>query len=135
GAFALAARGKTARGDVGARTEAVRPGWRERLPELKSSKESAWLVPLYAASGFVAMLYEVAWTRVLVLVLGSSTYAYTIMLTTFLLGLALGAWLATRVLRELARPLLAAGLCQLAIALATYLSLFLVEELPFVYLK
>src|SRR5207247_1302370 len=88
GAFALAARGKTARGDVGARTEAVRPGWRERLPELKSSKESAWLVALYAASGFIAMGYEVAWSSVLVLVLGSATYAYTIRRPTFLLGLA-----------------------------------------------
>jgi len=41
------------------------------------------------------MLYEVAWNRALIMVLGSSTYAYTIMLATFLFGLALGAWLGT----------------------------------------
>src|SRR5436190_1148717 len=38
----------------------------------------------YALSGGVAMLYEVAWSRSLVLVLGSSTYSYSTMLTTFL---------------------------------------------------
>src|SRR5438093_432518 len=49
------------------------------------------LITLYAVSGAVAMVYEVAWSRLLVLVLGSSTYSYTIMLTTFLAGLAIGA--------------------------------------------
>lgn len=98
-------------------------------------KQAAILVSLYAASGLVAMLYEVAWSRVLVLVLGSSTYAYTIMLTTFLLGLALGAWLATRWLKTSGSPLLAAGFCQLGIALATCASIVLVEEMPFLYLK
>ena len=48
-------------------------------------------------SGAVSMLYEVAWTRALALLLGSSTYAFTSMLVAFLLGLAAGsalyAWL------------------------------------------
>jgi spermidine synthase len=104
-------------------------------PAQLSRREAGLLVTLYACSGFVAMLYEVAWSRVLVLALGCSTYAYTIMLTTFLLGLALGAWLATRWLARMTYPLLAAGLCQVVIALATYLSVFLVGELPFLYAK
>jgi len=100
-----------------------------------SRREIGLLVAIYAASGFVAMLYEVAWTRVLVLVLGSSIYAYTIMLATFLLGLALGSCLAVRLARRDSHPLLNAGLCQLAIGLTTYVSLFFVEELPFLYLR
>ena len=97
----------------------------------------AWaLVTAFAVSGFVAMLYEVAWSRVLVLVLGSSTYACTIMLTTFLLGLALGAGLITRWLKPgTVPPLVASGLCQLVIAATTYVSLVLVEQMPFYYLK
>jgi len=43
-----------------------------------------------ALSGAVAMMYEVAWIRMLALVLGSSTYAFSLMLATFILGLALG---------------------------------------------
>ena len=42
-------------------------------------------------TGGLSMLYEVAWTRMLSLVVGSSTYAFTMVLTIFLLGLALGS--------------------------------------------
>jgi spermidine synthase len=89
----------------------------------------------YAVSGGVAMLYEVAWSRSLVLVLGSSTYSYTTMLTTFLVGLTLGAWLGTRVLRSSADPLLAMGVCQLLTAVTTSLGLFTAGELPYLYVR
>ncbi len=42
-------------------------------------------------SGAAAMVYEVAWTRVLALVIGSSTYAFTAMLVAFLAGIAIGS--------------------------------------------
>ena len=59
----------------------------------------AWRVPAaLALSGFVALTYEVAWTRVLALILGPTTYAFSAMLATFIGGLAagsaIGAWLA-----------------------------------------
>ncbi len=72
------------------------------------------------ASGFVALVLEVAWTRVLALVMGSSVYAFSLMLLAFLAGLAAGgaffsAWLrrrpAARPARLLASLLAAAGLC------------------------
>ncbi len=44
-----------------------------------------------ALTGFAAMVCEVAWTRVLILVLGASVYAFTVVLSTFLAGLGLGA--------------------------------------------
>jgi spermidine synthase len=93
------------------------------------------IVAAYALSGAVAMLYEVAWNRALVLVLGSSTYSYTTMLTTFLVGLTLGAWLGTRLLRTPADPLLAIGLCQLLTAVTTALGLFTAGELPYFYVR
>jgi spermidine synthase len=99
----------------------------------KERRASRTLIAIYAISGAVAMAYEVAWSRLLVLVLGSSTYSYTIMLTTFLLGLALGAWIGARLLRKGAPALLAASLAQVLVALTTYLGLYLVRELPFLY--
>ncbi len=51
---------------------------------------------IYTLSGFCALGYEVLWTRVLVFFVGSSTYAFTIILATFLLGLALGSLFAAR---------------------------------------
>jgi hypothetical protein len=44
-----------------------------------------------AISGAASMIYEVAWTRALSLVIGSSTYAFTAMLLAFLVGIAGGA--------------------------------------------
>lgn len=42
-------------------------------------------------SGFCALGYEVLWTRILTLTIGTSVYGFTIMLATFLTGIALGS--------------------------------------------
>lgn len=44
-----------------------------------------------AISGFCALGYEVLWTRVLSMVIGTSVYGFTIMLAAFLTGIALGS--------------------------------------------
>jgi len=44
-------------------------------------------------SGMTSFAYEVLWTRSLVFLLGNSTYAFTLMLTAFLSGIALGGFL------------------------------------------
>lgn len=43
-------------------------------------------------SGLAALSYEILWSRLLGLVLGSSIYAFTLILAIYLAGLALGAW-------------------------------------------
>jgi spermidine synthase len=47
-------------------------------------------------SGFAGLGLEVAWTRLLALVVGGSTYAFTVMVATFILGIALGSLVAAR---------------------------------------
>jgi len=54
-------------------------------------------VLLYAASGAAALVYEVAWTRLLTLQLGHTVAAASTVLAAFMGGLALGAWVAGRV--------------------------------------
>ncbi len=49
------------------------------------------LILAVGMAGAASLVYEVAWTRILALVLGSSVYAFSAMLTTFLLGIALGS--------------------------------------------
>ena len=44
------------------------------------------ILGVYGLSGFCALAYEVLWTRVLVFYVHSTTYAFTIMLTSFLFG-------------------------------------------------
>lgn len=73
-------------------------------------------------SGLAALVYEVAWTRVLTLVIGSSTYAFTLMLATFLTGIALGSAWVGRYARRREPGLGLLALCQAligALALAT----------------
>src|SRR2546422_3138336 len=68
-----------------------------------------------AVSGFVAMMYEVSWTRALSAMIGSSTYAFSIMLVTFLGGIALGSSIVGR--RKPAATLRLLGLLQLCVAM------------------
>ena len=63
------------------------------------------------------MACEISWTRALTLVLGSSTYAFTAMLATFLTGLALGANLVSRLVRRRQPGLAAFGAVEMAVAL------------------
>lgn len=48
-------------------------------------------VVLLAVTAFVALADEIAWTRVLVMVVGGSTYAFTLVLLCFLLGIGIGS--------------------------------------------
>ena len=53
-----------------------------------------------AGAGFASMGYEVLWTRMLVLVTGSSTYAFSLMLALYVAGVAVGSvWVAGKVAR------------------------------------
>ena len=52
---------------------------------------TAWILPSYVIVGAVSLVLQVSWTRSLVLVLGSSIYAFSCMLATFLAGIAIGS--------------------------------------------
>jgi len=51
---------------------------------------------LFAVVGGTAFAYEIAWTRLLAITIGSSTYAFTLMLGAFLLGSMIGSLLFQR---------------------------------------
>src|SRR5262245_8861080 len=51
-------------------------------------------------SGFAALIDEVAWTRVLGLVVGPTTYAFTLMLTSMIAGLGIGAAIGSRLAKR-----------------------------------
>jgi spermidine synthase len=94
----------------------------------------ALLMVAFAASGAGALVFEVVWTRILSLVLGSSTQAFTIMLTTFLAGLAIGSAVATRWLPRVRAPLLAFAAIEAGAGLTAFLGLWLFPELPYSFL-
>ena len=79
---------------------------------------------VYGMSGFCALAYEVLWTRILAFFLGNSTHAFAVMLTTYLLGLALGSLLFARLLDKVKHRLILLGFIEVCIGLSALLSLW-----------
>lgn len=64
-------------------------------------------------SGFAGLSYELLWVRMLALSFGSTTLSFSTVLAVFFGGLALGSWLAGRLLARISRPVLVYGLIEL----------------------
>lgn len=95
----------------------------------------ALLASLIAASGFAALLFEVTWTRILTLVIGSSVISFAIVLAFYLLGIAWGSAAMARTLARLPRPLLRFAELEIALALIALTHLFLFPALPDIFLR
>ena len=89
---------------------------------------------ILAVSGATAMVYEMAWSRTLSMVYGSSVYGVSIMLSTFLVGIALGSWLAAARVRRRPATMLGAVWLLAGSAWAAFVSLYVGGRLPFLFL-
>jgi len=87
-----------------------------REPRLSQTQITMVLV-LYGVSGFCSLGYEVLWTRALMFKIGNDTYAFSLMLGTFLLGLALGSFVFAKISQSARRTVIILGVLQLSIAL------------------
>jgi spermidine synthase len=72
---------------------------------------------LFFLSGSAGLVYQVIWMRALGLFFGSDLYGVTIILSTFMGGLALGSLFGGRLAERTPRPLMWYGLAELAIGL------------------
>lgn len=63
----------------------------EELPGIGGEGPRNVLIALYAVSGFTALGYEIAWTRILINYVGTTSYAFTLMLAGFLSGIGTGS--------------------------------------------
>lgn len=74
--------------------ESAEPSTPTVLPkEIASNTTALILFAVFALSGLASFAYEIFWTRSLVFLLGNTTYAFSLMLTAFLAGIALGGYL------------------------------------------
>ena len=64
--------------------------------ERSAHRSRRFLYFAFGVVGATAIAYEVAWTRLLATILGSSTYAFTLMLGTFLAGIVIGSFIFER---------------------------------------
>ena len=79
-------------------------------------------------SGMAALAYEVLWNRLLVFLLTASTYAFTIMLLSFLVGIAFGSWLMAKVVDRLKNPLLWFGGLEGALGIFGFFSMIILGK-------
>lgn len=95
-----------------------------------------WSVLVAAfVSGALGIFYEVGWARLLVPIIGSSTYAFSIILITFLIGIGLGS-LVVGEIKSFSKA--AEGFIGVSIALTALTAvagLFVVDHLPYFFVN
>lgn len=79
-----------------AETSAAEPASATESTEDLPQAGMLFLLIVFGFVGATAIAYEISWTRLLATILGSSTYAFTLMLATFLGGIVLGSFLFER---------------------------------------
>ncbi len=115
GAVFLIARTHQRRRAAESQLEAARPGEGAVPRDMSPDTVPADWYPLLVVSfgtAVASFIYEIAWIRMLSMVLGSATHSFELMLSAFILGLALGAfWIRTRA-DGLANPVRFLGIVQ-----------------------
>jgi len=119
--------------------EFVAPGEPTAQTSESVGERPSWLgwvvLGSFCLSGFAALIYENAWTRALTLVIGSSTYSFTTMLVTFLVGLAFGGFLYARLMGNREVRLSTFGFIELWVGLAALATIPLFERLPLIFVR
>jgi spermidine synthase len=91
------------------------------------------VLALFVASGAAGLVYQVVWSRELVLVFGNTTQAVATIVTAFMAGLGFGSLAGGRLSGTSRRPLRLYGLVELAVAAMATLLPFAFHGLADVY--
>lgn len=132
------------RREAGGATEAIRPSGADRAAasvrtgageESRASGRAApppraLAIALIALSGFAALVLEVCWTRILILIIGSSVHSFAFVLAAYLFGIALGSALWARRVASTATPMALFAWLEIAFGVIVLLHLFFVPLLP-----
>lgn len=91
----------------------------------KSSLIKSHYLILLAAfiTGAASFIYEIAWIRMLSMVLGASTHAFELMLSAFITGLAFGGLWVRRKIDSLDNPIRTTGYVQITMGMMALLTL------------
>jgi spermidine synthase len=129
--------GRLARERTPAAAMAVAPARRTKARTITLSPSTRRVVVwAFAITGFCALACEVLWTRVLLFLLGTTAYAFAVMLTTFLAGTALGAFVSTRwLVPRIKRPVAWFGGLEVLVGLGTLASVYLLAGLGTIDLR
>lgn len=93
-------------------------------PSAASRRFLPLLLPLFAASGCAALIYEIVWFQMLQLVIGSSAVSLAVLLGTFMGGMCLGSVALPRFVSARRHPLRVYALLELGIGILGIVVLF-----------
>jgi spermidine synthase len=99
--------------------------------ETAPMRHSAAVVGIFTLSGAAGLIYEIVWSRQLVLVFGNTTQAVSAILTGFFGGMAIGAFVGGRVADRVRSPLRMYGLLEVVlvvVVLVTPVTFRLIHE-------
>src|SRR3712207_6529821 len=80
------------------------------------------ILGIFILSGAAGLMYEVVWSRQLVLVFGNTTQAVSAILTGFFGGMAIGSVVGGRIADRVGSPLRMYGLLELALVVVVLLT-------------
>ncbi|MDP2304392.1 MAG: fused MFS/spermidine synthase [Pseudomonadota bacterium] len=119
--------------------------WMDRgtapLPAIPATRVVPLPVPVLVVAslaGMSSLAMEVAWFRLLTLILGASTYAFSVMLLAFLAGIALGGRVGGPIAdraKDARSALLGLATIQVGVALLSYGAMFAYGLLPVAFVK
>jgi len=92
------------------------------------------LLIIFGLTGMTALIYEIIWIRPLSLVFGTTIYAVSTIIASFILGLAVGSWVAGKYTDRLHNPLRYFAFTQLGVGFYGILLLPIFGALPDVYI-
>ncbi len=103
-------------------------------PELSSKDQRTRRVALLviALAGMASLIDQIAWTRVLALCLGSSVYAFSTMVGTFIFGLAVGSALVGKIVDRFKDPMLLLAAIELLVGAAVLSTIWILGTFPVV---
>ena len=108
GAWAIAAGAEPETGNREPGTEKTKESKQSRSPIPDPGFRVAphlWLAALaLGASGFASLTLQVVWTRLLVQILGPTTYAFSTVVAIFIIGIAIGSAISSRLVLRMTRP-------------------------------
>ncbi|HEX5147895.1 MAG TPA: fused MFS/spermidine synthase, partial [Candidatus Limnocylindrales bacterium] len=91
------------------------------------------ILAIFILSGAAGLMYEVVWSRQLVLVFGNTTQAVSTILTGFFGGMAIGSWAGGRIADRVQRPLRLYGLLEGILVVVVLLTPFTFRLIGDVY--
>lgn len=101
------------------------------IPQATISVSKKLLLVTAFFSGFIALGFEISWTRALKFLIQSSTYSFTIILFVFLLGIALGGLRARRIVKGDANAIRQYGRFQLLLSFTALFAIIFLYRIAY----